>query len=160
MSAKYCIESGEFSLPTTTDFMRILCQRPGKTDEFGKILYTTEQSHKDQCNINKIIRKYDNTGIISHVSKIEGKYGDMTGLELKSAMDMVIDAKNMFDKLPSEIRKRFRNSPEELIEFMEHPENREEAIELGLIDKNWTEETDGLGEHVLEGGNEKDEEPI
>lgn len=45
---------------------------------------------------------------------------------------------------------------------MEDPSNRDEAIELGLIDKNWTENTDGLGEHVPEGQNvkkQKDDNP-
>jgi len=36
---------------------------------------------------------------------------------------------------------------------MEHEENREEAIKLGLINSNWTDETDGLGEHVEIGDN-------
>ena len=50
------------------------------------------------------------------------------------------------------------NMEGELLHFMENPENRQEAIELGLINQAWTEETDGLGEHVKEGDNIKKED--
>lgn len=140
-------------IKTTSDEMRLFCIRPGKVDKDGNPLYFTEQSHKDQCDINNIIRKYDKTGVITHVSKFEGQFGDMTGLDFKDCQDKVIGAKRMFDELPSPIRKRFNNSPYDLLLFMEDPGNREEAISLGIINPDWTPETDGLGEHVPEGGN-------
>lgn len=128
--------------------MRAWSLRPGRKDEHGAIQYTTQQQHKDECDINNIIRKYDKTGLIKHVARFEAKFGDFTGLDFRQMQQTVIDAKNQFAQLPMEIRKRFDNNPEKLIEFMEHPENRDEAIKLGLIDANWTPETDGLGEHV------------
>lgn len=133
--------------------IRKLCQRPGKTKD-GKPLYFTEQSQKDQCDISKIIAKYHKTGVIEHVSKIEAKYGDISGLDYKTAMDLILDSKKEFNELPSEIRKRFNNNPGDFLEFFEHEENREEAISLGLIDPIWTPESDGLGEHVKSGENQ------
>lgn len=129
--------------------MRKWCQRPGKYDANGPI-YFTEQTHKKECDINYIIKKYDKTGLISHVSQFEAKFGDLTGQDFKTMQDTVASAKSSFEVLPSEIRKQFDNSPEKLLTFMEDPENRDKAIELGLINKHWTAETDGLGEHVLE----------
>lgn len=140
-------------VPTTTVDMRIHCQRPGKSDSEGKPIYFTEQSHKDQCDVNNIIKKYDRDGLILHISKFEGKFGDMSGLDFKEIHDKVINAKLMFDELPSEIRNRFRNSPQELLTFMDDPGNREEAIKLGIVREEWTPETDGIGEHVKEGEN-------
>ncbi len=141
--------------------MRIWCQRPGAVDKNGDIVYFTEQSHKNVCDVNNIVKKYDTTGLISHLSKMEARFGDMTGLEFKEAQDQIILAKNMFDLLPADIRKRFENDPGKLLEFMEDPLNRDEAIKLGMIKKSWTDESDGLGEHVLEGGNvEKGEEVV
>ena len=133
--------------------MREWCQRPGRTDRTGAIQYFTEQAHKDICDINKIIRKYDKQGVISHVSKFEAKFGDLTGDDYKTMMDKVTSAQLMFGDLPSKIRDRFDNNPEKLLRFMEKAENRQEAIELGIIDPLWTADTDGLGEHVPEGGN-------
>lgn len=126
------------------------CRPKFKRNEDGSPIFKTEQSHKEQCDLNNIMKKYDKTGLITHVSKIEAKFGDMTGLDFKSMSDKIANARSMFEELPSKIRKRFNNSPEELLTFMDNSENREEAIQLGLINKNWEPQSDGLGEHVTQ----------
>lgn len=143
----------------TKEQMRKWCQRPGKKDKAGNNVYVTEQAHKELCDVNNIIKKYDTQGVITHVSKMEAKFGDMTGMDFKSMMDQITDAQNMFNDLPSEIRNRFDNSPVKLLDFMDNPENRKEAIELGMIKEIWTPETDGLGEHVKLGENVEKEVP-
>lgn len=153
MGKLYRDDFNEIGSSRTSEFMRIFCQRPGKKNPDGSICYFTEQAHKDTCDVNKIIRKYDKTGLISHISKFEAMYGDMTGFDFKEMKQKVIDMTNKFNELPSDIRKKFENSPENLLRFMENPENRDEAISLGLIKKEWTPETDGLGEHVKDGEN-------
>lgn len=128
--------------------MRKWCQRPGKRTEDGKIQYFTQQNHKRECDVNWIIRKYDKTGILDHVQRIEARYGDVTGADFRKAQDLFINAHNMFNDLPADIKKRFRQSPAEFLEFMENPANRDEAIKLGLIKADSPPEKDGLGEHV------------
>ncbi len=137
----------------TSSEMRSFSARPGRSDEDGKPIYITEQAHREQCDVNQIIRKYDKNGLIQHVSNFEASYGDVSGIEFKKAQDQVINAKKMFNKLPSEIRKRFSNNPQELLSFMDNPNNRDEAIELGIINREWTEATDGMGEYVKKGKN-------
>ena len=137
------------------EVLRKYYQRPGKVNEKGEIQYFTEQHHKLECDVKHIIQKYDKTGLIHHVSKIEAKYGDLTGLEFQNMQNVVAGAMSMFNELPAEIRKEFDNDPQKLIHFMDDSNNRDRAIELGLIDPQWTPETDGLGEHVVEGGNIK-----
>lgn len=150
MSQAYCELTGESSMPTTNAEMREFSKRPGKTDKDGKIVYFTEQSHKDKCDVNNIIKKYDQTGLLIHINQFEAKFGDMTGNDYKEMLDKVIQAKENFNELPNHIRKRFMNNPEELLRFMEDPNNREEAIKLGLVDKMMPENADGLGEHALD----------
>lgn len=133
--------------------MRVFCQRPGRMDGDGKPLYVTDQSRKAECDVNNIIARYDRTGLITNVSKFEGRFGDMSGVDFKMLQDQVAGAATMFEQLPSHIRKKFKNDPAELLAFMDNPDNREEAIKLGMIREDWTEETDGLGEHVEEGDN-------
>lgn len=134
--------------------MREWCQRPGKLDGDGNLIYRTEQAHKNQCDVNRIIEKFDKNGIITHVSKFEGKFGDFTGIEFQTMQQQVALAQNMFNELPPDIRAEFENNPRNLLTFMENPDNREKAIKMGLISERWTPETDGLGEHVKEGQNE------
>lgn len=133
--------------------MREWCKRPGKRDENNNIVYLTQQHQKEQVDINNVIRRYKKGEVITRVSNFEAKFGDVTGIDFQESMNLIINAQRSFDELPSRVRKRFNNSPEMLLEFMEDPGNRDEAIELGLINKDWTPETDGLGEHVPQGGN-------
>jgi hypothetical protein len=151
MSKAYVEEFG--SKKATKKQMREFSKRPGKVDAQGNIVYMTEQAHKHECDVNHIVKKYDKHGLISHVSKFEAKFGDLSGTDFKSMYDKVTNAISMFQELPSGIRNRFDNSPAELLRFMDNPDNREEAIDLGIIRGDWTEATDGLGEHVPEGGN-------
>jgi len=144
----------------TSPEMRKHCQRPGNFDKDGNIVYFTEQAHKDKCDVNKIVKRYNSQGIIDHISRFEATYGDVTGIEFKKAKDQVINAQRMFDELPSKIRKEFENNPQKLLSFMDDPDNREKAIELGLIQNDWTLDSDGLGEWVPKGQNKvKIEEP-
>lgn len=151
MSKNYCIETDSNSERKTTEQMRLFCQRPGKMDENGKPIYFTEQAHKKICDVNNIIKKYDKTGVIQHVTKFEAKFGDVTGIEFRAMHDKIISAQQSFDSLPSSIRKRFGNDAGRLIAFMDNPDNREEAIKLGLISSDTPPEIDGLGEHVVNG---------
>ena len=134
MSKSYCDLTGEISIPTTSSEMRKHSSRPGRKREDGSPLYFTEQAHKSECDVNCILKKYDKTGLITHVQKIEQQFGDVTGLDFKTAQDLVTNSTTMFNQLPSVIRDRFKNNPMHLLAFMENPENRAEAIELGLID--------------------------
>lgn len=158
MSKVYREQTGESYISPTSPEMRLQCQRPGKKKEDGTPLYFTEQHHKKECDVNLIIQKYDKTGLIQHISKFEGKFGDMTGLDFTTAQQQVANALSMFEELPANIKKRFKQSPAALLEFMENPANRDEAIKLGLIDHRWTEDSDGLGEHVETGKNKKKDE--
>lgn len=139
--------------------MRAWCSRPGRRGSDGKPVYFTQQNHKKECDVNLIIAKYDKTGLIQHVQKLEGRYGDVTGVDFRKAQDLYINAQRMFENLPVHIKKRFRQNAGDFLEFMENPDNREEAIQLGLIKKEWKEETDGLGEHVKSADDYKDKEP-
>lgn len=128
--------------------MREWCRRPGRVDENGKIVYFTEQSHAEYCNIKAIIKRYDKTGLLDHVTRFEAKFGDLSGADFKEMMDKVTQAEQSFQMLPSAVRNRFGNSVEQFLAFFENPENRAEAVELGLIKETTPAESDGIGEHV------------
>lgn len=92
----------------------------------------TKQSHKDETNVNLILRRYQKTGMINFVNSQKGAYMDTDPIEFQDAMNMIIQANNMFESIPSGIRKRFSNDPKEFYEFLHNPENEEEMIRLGL----------------------------
>lgn len=93
----------------------------------------TQQCFKQQCDVTNIIRQYDKTGLITHVNQAKAMYGDYTEVnEYQDALNLVIDAQDAFDSLPSAIRARFGHDPGAFFEFATNPENSEEMVKLGL----------------------------
>lgn len=94
----------------------------------------TQQHFRDETDINKIMDKYSQTGLIDHVNDVKGAYGDFTSVQdYQLHLDQVIAADQAFMALPSAIRKRFENSPAALLEFLQDDANRDEAVKLGLV---------------------------
>lgn len=93
----------------------------------------TQQQFKDQVDINNIMKKFRNTGEITHLNRKAGVYLDSTTLpSYQDALQAVINAHDAFSTLSSDIRKRFQNDPAEMIKFLDDPKNNEEAVKLGL----------------------------
>lgn len=93
----------------------------------------TKQSFKDQCDINRIMGQYKRTGVISHL-KTPGQYQDLpAAFDYHQAMNVVARSREAFQSMPSQLRDRFHNRPDELLGFLEDTGNRDEAIKLGLI---------------------------
>ena len=94
-----------------------------------------QQHHKDECDINNILRQFNITGLLPE-SPLSPRYGDFTGIgDYHTALNRVIAAQDEFDALPAQIRARFDNDPAQLIEFLENSDNRPEAEELGLVER-------------------------
>ncbi len=93
----------------------------------------TKQSFRDECDINNIMAKYQKSGLLDFVNNHQAQYGDATGVEFQAAMELVVRGQELFDALPSSVRKRFDNNPEEFLEFVNDPASEAEAIKLGLI---------------------------
>ena len=94
----------------------------------------TEQSHKNECDINQILSKYQRTGIITHAHQNQAQYGEISSLDFHESMNLIAEAKSTFETLPSSLRKRFENSPEKYLAFLEDENNLKEMQEMGLID--------------------------
>lgn len=93
-----------------------------------------KQSFQDECDINTIMAKYQKTGLIEHVQKIQGSYGDFTSVQdYQLSLNQVIAAQEAFDDLPAKIRERFANDPSHLMAFINDEKNLDEAIRLGLV---------------------------
>ena len=95
----------------------------------------TQQHFKDETDINNILRQFNITGLLPE-SPLSPRYGDFTGIsDYQSALNAVIAAESEFEALPAQLRARFNNNPEELINFLENESNKDEALALGLIEQ-------------------------
>lgn len=92
----------------------------------------TKQSFKDECDINKIMAKFQKTGVIKHYAAHAPTYGDASPVDYLDALQVIATANEMFAELPSSVRKRFSNNPEEFLEFVQNPENLDECRKMGL----------------------------
>lgn len=105
-----------------------------------------QQHFKDECDVNNILRKYESTGLVTHVANGTPSYGDFSSvLEFQQAQNILIEAQDAFEALPASLRKRFDNDPAVMLEFIENPDNREEAEKLGLVDKKPSEVAEASG---------------
>lgn len=94
----------------------------------------TQRQFQEDTDVNKIMQKYKKLGQITHLNSRSGVYADITELgDYQQAMETVIRADRAFNDLPSNVRARFANDPQRLIEFLSDPKNEKEGMELGLI---------------------------
>lgn len=103
----------------------------------------TDQSFKDSQNINSIMKRYKSLGYdYNNMPNVaSGAYGDFSKVkDFQSALNATLKVQENFNMLPSEVRKRFYNDPQKLMEFMKDPSNLDEAVRLGLVIKKPTPE--------------------
>lgn len=105
-------------------------------DEHGVVLPSrTHQSFVAECDINNILKEYALSGQIRHISARaeQGTYADLPdSVDFQEALNIVMEGREAFASLPSQVRNRFHNNPAEFLEFMADPANQDEAIKLGL----------------------------
>lgn len=94
----------------------------------------TVQSFTEDADINVLAKRFGITDI--PLTTIGDDLIDTTQFpDLREILEARRAAANGFAALPIKIRKRFRNSPEELWNFLQDPENADEAVRLGLLKK-------------------------
>lgn len=92
----------------------------------------TQQQFKDECDINNIMARYQVTGVVDHVAKYEGQYGEIPEIDYHQAMSVIADANSMFEELPSTVRDHFGNDPAKFLAFCEDEANIDKLREWNL----------------------------
>lgn len=101
----------------------------------------TQQQFKDEADINYIVSMYDSSGVMPTFhgdgQPAQPVFGDFASLpdNAQEMYNRMIEAKNNFDNLPLEVRKRFNYNPAAFLEFVDNPENLDELVAMGLATK-------------------------
>lgn len=107
----------------------------------------TEQHHKDSCDVNLIMARYQKTGLIDHVKKHGGDYGFCDGATFQEHMFAIRKANEMFHDLPSSAREYFDQKPEKFLDFVDSlpdgPEGTQQLVKLGLAPESKLPEKPG-----------------
>lgn len=99
----------------------------------SKDVVMVKQEFKQECDINQIMKRYENYGVLPEV-KEGGVFADVSNCgDFLAAQNVVAEAKNAFASLPASVRDRFRNDPAQLLAFLDDDKNRDEAVKLGLV---------------------------
>lgn len=113
----------------------------------------TRQSEKDQADINKLMARYEKTGVLPPMRE-----GGVFGLDVsevpdyREAVDMVRRADEFFMQYPAAVRSEFRNDPAVFLDFVMDPANAKRAEELGIFPKGDTPEPPPLSDGGAGGG--------
>lgn len=95
----------------------------------------THQHFKEECDINEIVRRFGLTGKLPEDFRPPVS-GDFTGVvDFHTAMNAVRGAQEAFMAMPAELRARFGNDPQRLMDFVEDGKNYDEALKLGIVAK-------------------------
>ena len=96
----------------------------------------TQQHFKDECDIDRILTKYSQTGFLVDplAPRRDFLFGDFSeSVSFMDAQNRIARVREAFDSLPSQIRDRFANDPYRLLSWLEDSNNTEEAVKLGLL---------------------------
>lgn len=123
-------------MPTIPKFFSLNNRPTGTGISFDPKEGKTMQSFKDECNINNIVSMYCKTGIWGNSLKpatSKPMFGDFASVpDFVESQNIIAKSKELFDAMPLKIRQRFNFNPVELLEFVNNPDNKDEAIKLGI----------------------------
>lgn len=91
-----------------------------------------QQQFAEECDINTIVRRFGLTGELpdEYAVPVSGDFTDV--VDFQTAMQAVRTANESFMRMPGELRARFNNDPQRLMDFVEDGRNLDEARKLGL----------------------------
>ena len=97
----------------------------------------TVQSEKDNCDINVIMNRYATCGTPLPIRQdIEPVYADVAELgDYMENFQRCKQAEEMFNALPSALRKELDNNPANLLPFIQNEDNKERCYEYGLLNR-------------------------
>lgn len=92
----------------------------------------TQQNFAEEVDINTLVRRFHLSGEMpGDVRPVT--YGDFTGVsDFHSAANAIALARESFDRMPAELRRKFNNDPQEFVAFCSDESNLEEMRKLGL----------------------------
>lgn len=93
----------------------------------------TEQQYAEESLMINKIRKYDSQGFFDSINRNPGQFTDFTQVrDLADAIDQIEEARDAFQTIPSDVRKKFNNSASEFFNFASQESNYDELVKLGL----------------------------
>lgn len=96
----------------------------------------TKQSMLRDSDINVIVERFKKTGQLGVPGTGNRRpiFGEIPSASYHAMLNKICDVDLAFSALSPKLRARFRNSPLQLLRFLENPDNAQEAVKIGLLD--------------------------
>lgn len=92
-----------------------------------------KQSMRDECDINLIVARFAETGLMTHLADGIPQFMDVSELgDYRSVIEQVRKVDDYFAGLPAEVRSVFDNNPASFMDFLETGASDEDLKKLGL----------------------------
>lgn len=109
---------------------------PGVNFDPKKDKSLTNQADMPAADINNIMARFEKTGLIPGTERTP-MYGDFSEVpDYHTSLSAIRRVETAFLQLPAKLRNRFENDPEKLLTFLDDSKNDEEAVELGLKNRD------------------------
>lgn len=94
----------------------------------------TVQADADACDINKILKRFEKTGVLTHVNRVQAAYADVSDVtDYHSSLNLVLNVQEAFEGLPANVRAYFKNDPSLLLEALQDPAQQDDLVALGVV---------------------------
>lgn len=101
-------------------------RRRPRVRTINELLSRTVQSDRDKANVNSILAKYEQTGVMTHMRNVELTYRDVSEFEdFADVMRQAKVAEGEFNKLPSKVREVFNHDVAQWLDAAHDPEKLE-----------------------------------
>lgn len=92
----------------------------------------TRQEFADECDINRIMAKYQKTGVMPMAARPPIYVDNWDAPDFMGAMNILLEANEAFMRLPATVRREFDNDPSKFVAYCEDKENLPKLREWGL----------------------------
>ncbi|QCQ85100.1 internal scaffolding protein [Blackfly microvirus SF02] len=94
-----------------------------------------QQHMAAECDVNTIMKRYENSGVLTHVQSQAAEFGDFYDVtDFKTGTERLMATQALFMELPASIRDRFNNDPAKFIDYATDEKNLEELRKMGLAE--------------------------
>jgi len=93
----------------------------------------TQQHHKDDVNLPRIMMRFKKEGVFHHVAKQMAAFGDFTDVvDFQEAQNIMAQARQTFLEVPPKIREKYNHDPMAFADAAMLPENKAELASMGF----------------------------
>jgi len=115
-----------------------------------------QQHAKDECDINKLMSRYEKHGVIDHVARGQPTFADVSeAVDYQTAVNVVKSADTAFRALPASLRALYDNDPHALLEAID-AEDEQLLAELRKLKMLPEVVADSLPPDAVESPSDKD----